>query len=224
MAKVSGTKSKVSNTTEEIDLFGTAAVVEKKAAKSKKKVEVDLKTVTIAQMREFNELGGQIETLVARKEMLGGMIKSEAKGIFIDLYIEDGHKPASFNVCVGDEKSLFMPMDKYIKPKEEKLPLIADFKSSNPKAYDELFETSVVYTLNPKLLTQETMKEISKMIMGSALSDATKKGLIVAEKQTTVRKGAIEKLLSQGKKRETVQKLYDIIEPIVMLKAVGEAE
>jgi hypothetical protein len=185
-------------------LFDMAKKAPAKKSASKEKPEVIVEGIE-SEIARYDALKEIINNAKAEQEIIGGKLKQIGKEEFLGLYEEYNRKPDNFNLADGDEKILFIVMDKYKKVEPEKEALL--------EQYDGLLEKVTTYSFNPEVLDR-IGDQVSDLILNSDLSEADKKNLLIVETTTTIRKGSIDRLADY----EDPEEIFNLIEPILALK------
>lgn len=185
-------------------LFDMAKKAPVKKSASKEKPEVIVEGIE-SEIARYDALKEIINNAKAEQEIIGGKLKQIGKEEFLGLYEEYNRKPDNFNLADGDEKILFIVMDKYKKVEPEKEALL--------EQYDGLLEKVTTYSFNPEVLDR-VGEQVSDLILNSDLSEADKKNLLIVETTTTIRKGSIDRLADY----EDPEEIFNLIEPILALK------
>jgi hypothetical protein len=185
-------------------LFDMAKKAPVKKSASKEKPEVIVEGIE-SEIARYDALKEIINNAKAEQEVIGGKLKQIGKEEFLALYEETNRKPDNFNLADGDEKILFIVMDKYKKVEPEKEALL--------EQYDGLLEKVTTYSFNPEVLDR-VGEQVSDLILNSDLSEADKKNLLIVETTTTIRKGSIDRLTDY----EDPEEIFNLIEPILALK------
>lgn len=174
-----------------------------KSAKEKKGVEVD---GIESEISRYDELKAIINNAKAEQEVIGGRLKEIGKDKFIELYEIMKSKPENFNLVDGDEKIMFIVMDKYKKVEPEKEAIL--------EQYPGLLEKVTTYSFNPEVLDR-VGETINNLIMNSKdISEEDKKKLLVVDTTIGVKKGSIDRLMQYDNPEE----IFNLIEPILALK------
>lgn len=186
-------------------LFDMAKKAPAKKSASKEKPEVIVEGIE-SEIARYDELKEIINNAKAEQEIIGGKLKAIGTEEFLNMYEEDKRKPENFNLADGDEKILFIVMDKYKKVEPEKAAILRKYKG--------LLEEVTTYSFNPEVLDR-VGDVVSNLIMNSdELSDEDKKRLLIVDTTVAVKKGSIDRLMDYDNPEE----IYALIEPIVALK------
>jgi hypothetical protein len=185
-------------------LFDLAKKAPAKKSASKEKPEVIVEGIE-SEIARYDALKEIINNAKAEQEVIGGKLKQIGKEEFLALYELYNRKPDNFNLADGDEKILFIVMDKYKKVEPEKEALLED--------YDGLLEKVTTYSFNPEVLDR-IGDQVSDLILNSDLSEADKKNLLIVETSVAIKKGSIDRLNDYDNPEE----IFNLIEPILALK------
>jgi hypothetical protein len=188
-----------------INLFATTTV--KTAAKKvaeKKFINVPLLDSKISR---FNILKDEIEATTAELKMIEGDIKTAGRLEYLKEYRKLKMKPESFKmVDASGAACLFICMDKYTVVDETKAEVLATF--------DNLVEEKLTYKINPELV-EKYAATLSKLIMNCKDIEDSDKGLLIqGEKQFSVAKGSLDRLMQY----EQPEQIFELINPICALK------
>lgn len=147
-----------------------------------------------------------INNAKAEQELIGGNLKAKGVEAYLEAYKTKGYNPDTFNLADGDEKIMFIVMDKYKKVEPEKAAILEQF--------DGLLETTTTYSFNPTVLDR-VGEIVSRIIMDSKLlSDDDKANLVIEETTMVVKKGTVDRLLSYDNPEE----IFELVQPIIALK------
>lgn len=187
------------------NLFQKAEEKAPKKSSSKDKEQVIVEGIE-SQIMRYDELKAIIDNATAEKELIGGKLKEIGKEEFLRIYSERNKVPENFDLADGDQRILFIVMDKYKKVEPEKVPLL--------KELGGLLEEVTTYTFNNEVLDR-VGDIVSDLIMGSdKLTEKDKEKLLVATKTTAIKKGSIDRLMDY----EDPDSVFVLIEPILALK------
>jgi hypothetical protein len=192
-----------------MNIFATAQVKpQAKAASKKEKPVVDAPELE-SRVSELQELRTTLANTEARIKLLEGIVKETATAIYLDRYEQEKRRPETLKIADATGAACsFIVMDRYSKVEEEKANAL---KEIDP----ELIEETITYSFDPEMLDRYG-EQISRAIMGMEIPDTDKGSLITAEKKTTVKKGAIERLYQYP---DRFREIYSIINPVTQIKA-----
>jgi len=185
-------------------LFDMAKKAPVKKSASKEKPEVIVEGIE-SEIARYNAAKEIIAKAKADQELIGGNLKQIGKEEFLALYEQYNRKPDNFNLADGDEKILFIVMDKYTKVGPEKEALL--------EQYGGLLEKVTTYSFNPEVLDR-IGDQVSDLILNSDLSEDDKKNLLIVETTVAIKKGSIDRLNDY----EDPEEIFDLIQPILALK------
>lgn len=187
-----------------VNLFATSKVKETAKKPEKKIIKAELLDDKISR---FNRLKDEIEAATGELKMIEGDIKTAGRELFIKEYRQFKIKPESFKIQDKTGAScLFICMDKYISVDENKAEILGEF--------DNLLDEKQTFKINAELI-EKYGEVLSKLIMTcKAIDEEDKLNLIQGEKQYSVKKGTIERLLQY----ENPEMVFELISPIVSLK------
>jgi hypothetical protein len=187
-----------------VNLFATSKVKETAKKPEKKIIKAELLEDKISR---FNRLKDEIEAATGELKMIEGDIKTAGRELFIKEYRQFKIKPESFKIQDKTGAScLFICMDKYISVDENKAEILGEF--------DNLLDEKQTFKINAELI-EKYGDVLSKLIMTcKAIDEEDKLNLIQGEKQYSVKKGTIERLLQY----ENPEMVFELINPIVSLK------
>lgn len=187
-----------------VNLFATSKVKETAKKPEKKIIKAELLDDKISR---FNRLKDEIEAATGELKMIEGDIKTAGRELFIKEYRQFKIKPESFKIQDKTGAScLFICMDKYISVDENKAEILGEF--------DNLLDEKQTFKINAELI-EKYGEVLSKLIMTcKAIDEEDKLNLIQGEKQYSVKKGTIERLLQY----ENPEMVFELINPIVSLK------
>jgi hypothetical protein len=172
-------------------LLALAKPAAPKSGSKKEKESVQISGIA-SDIARYDELKEIEKNAKAEQELIGGRLKQLGKEKFIELYESRRMKPDNFNLADGDEKILFIVMDKYIKVEPEKAGILEE--------YDGLLEQTTEFKLNKEVL-ERVGETVFKIIMESKLlSEEDKRNLLIKEESMQVKKGSINRLLEKTKK------------------------
>lgn len=156
---------------------------------------------------KFNNLKDQIEAATGELKMIEGDIKTTGRDLFLKEYQALKLRPESFKMQDASGAScMFICMDKYTSVDETKAEVLEN--------YEGLINENLTYKINP-LLVDKYAAVLSKLIVGCKdISAEDKTQLIQGEKQYTVAKGTIDRLLQYDNPKE----IFELINPICSLK------
>ena len=188
-----------------------AAPAATKKTKDRKIIEVKGYEQQIAKHAELKET---IENATAELKIVDGQLKEKGREVFLKDYRQNGRFPENFLMKSGTEEILYITMDKYIKVTPEKQQLLEKLE---PSVIEEVTE----YSFNPTLLAKysDLIEEAIAGIDNKKMPVADKEALIVAATTVAIKKGTVKSLIQYGVKLDEV---YDMIQPIVALKAGGD--
>lgn len=196
---------KTTTTAAPINLF--AAPV--KAKETAKKTEKKLIAVPALgdKISRFNALKDTIEAATGELKMIEGDIKSAGRELFMKEYKAARLRPDSFKMMDSTGAGcMFIAMDKYISVDEGKAEMLQQF--------DGLLDEKLTFKINPELIDQYGAV-LSALIMNCKdIAPEDKALLIQGEKQYTVTKGSIDRLMQY----EAPEQIFELIQPIVSLK------
>jgi hypothetical protein len=186
-------------------LLALAKPAAPKSGSKKEKESVQISGIA-SDIARYDELKEIEKNAKAEQELIGGRLKQIGKEKFIELYESRRMKPDNFNLADGDEKILFIVMDKYIKVEPEKAGILEE--------YDGLLEQTTEFKLNKEVL-ERVGETVFKIIMESKLlSEEDKRNLLIKEESMQVKKGSINRLLEY----DDPALICDLIEPVLALK------
>jgi len=186
-------------------IFDVAKKAEPKAKSSKEKKEVEVQGIE-SEISRYDELKSIINNAKAEQEVIGGRLKEIGKEKYLELYEAIKSKPDNFNLADGDEKIMFIVMDKYKKVEPEKEVIL--------EQYDGLLEKVTTYSFNPEVL-ERVGDALNNLIMNSKdISEEDKKKLLVVDTTIAIKKGSIDRLMNY----ENPEEIFNLIEPILALK------
>ena len=185
-------------------LFDMAKKAPVKKSASKEKPEVIVEGIE-SEIARYNAAKEIIAKAKADQELIGGNLKQIGKEEFLALYEQYNRKPDNFNLADGDEKILFIVMDKYTKVGPEKEALL--------EQYGGLLEKVTTYSFNPEVLDR-IGDQVSDLILNSDLSEDDKKNLLIVETTVAIKKGSIDRLNDY----ENPEEIFTLIQPILALK------
>jgi len=137
-------------------------------------------------------------------------VMQKGRDVFSEQYLSKLTNIGSFNMATPDGALVkVIPSDRYGKIDEEN----ANFLNTTyPKL--KLVETNVSYSFNPEVLNKNFDK-IAKALSTVEMSDEDRDALLVATKEFTVRKGAINELAVAGKR---IPEVLAAISPVFQLR------
>ena len=172
-------------TQQQTSLFAAA----KSAPAKKAKEEKTIVTTTIP-VSEIVKLRAEIADREAALKMIEGEARSEAKKLFMDMYLQNKSRPESFILSDGTDKVMFLVTDKYL--------TIDEAKAQQLNLLGDIAECKSEFSFNPEVLARNE-KTISDLIMNAEeISPEDKANLIMAKHTWMVKKGTIDRLCSFG--------------------------
>jgi hypothetical protein len=195
-----------------INIFEAAQSKPKAASKTKSKEIVSVKGLE-TKLLEFDFLKEELAETKTKLEAVTNEIKEVSKQKFIELYKEKKTNPNTFYIKDGEGCVMVIPMDSYIKIKEE------DRAEELIDRYgEETITTNVRYYFNSDVL-ERNMDAIIKLIRDAkTISEDDKNKLLDKEVTYEIADGFIDRLLPYGKNMENV---IDDVRPTIALKSCG---
>lgn len=187
-----------------INLFAQTKVKETAKKTEKKFISVPNLGDKIS---KFNDLKDRIESATGELKMLEGDIKTAGKELFLKEYKAGKLKPDSFKMQdASGAACMFICMDKYISVDESKAEILEQFEG--------LLNEKLTYKINPDLVDKYAAVLSELIVNCKEISDEDKGQLIQGEKQYTVAKGSIDRLLQYN----NPDQVFELIQPICALK------
>ena len=195
-----------------VNIFEAAQSKPKAASKTKSKEIVSVKGLE-TKLLEFDFLKEELAETKTKLEAVTNEIKEVSKQKFIELYKEKKTNPNTFYIKDGEGCVMVIPMDSYIKIKEE------DRAEELIDRYgEETITTNVRYYFNSDVL-ERNMDAIIKLIRDAkTISEDDKNKLLDKEVTYEIADGFIDRLLPYGKNMENV---IDDVRPTIALKSCG---
>jgi len=187
------------------NLFAAPTVKEPaKKATDKKVINAEILDDKIKRFAELKQL---IDNAIGELKMIEGDIKQVGRETFLREYRKNKIRPDSFKLAdATGNQCMFIAMDKYTTVDETKAEVLEQF--------DGLLDENLTFTINPEMINKYG-QVLSDLICKSKLIEEEDKAILIkGEKQYTVKKGSIDRLMQY----ENMEEVFELINPIVMLK------